>query len=337
MRQKRRKNLVCGIIAVAFSISTVFAAAIPSSLIPVGRAVGIRLHTEGVMVADVGTVETEHGTVSPAAEAGIKAGDIILSVDGKTIRSNLELQQIVALSAGEKLSMLTERGGEERVLTACAVQDLQGKYRLGVMVRDGMSGIGTITYVDPETGRYGSLGHGICDGQSGALIPLGEGDLIDASVEHVQKGEAGEPGALQGRFDEKKTLGTVEKNTESGIFGVLGENDMIDGLAKLPTATAEEIRTGPCTILSNVAGTEVREYSAEISKVFRDGGEFDQCMMLRITDDALLNTTGGIVQGMSGSPIIQDGKLVGAVTHVLVNDPTRGYGIFIENMLDVAG
>ena len=337
MRQRLRKNLVCGAAAVVFSISSVFAAALPSSLIPVGRAVGIRLHTEGVMVAEVGAVETAQGSVCPAAEAGLQAGDVILSVNGETIRSNAELQQIVALSAGETLSMLTKRDGEERMLTVCAAQDLQGQYRLGVMIRDGMSGIGTITYVDPETGRYGSLGHGICDGQSGALIPLGEGDLIDASVERVQKGEVGEPGALQGRFDEQDTLGTVEKNTTSGIFGVLGAQDMIEGLSALETVPAEEVRTGPCTILSNVSGTAVREYKAEITKIFHDGGEFDQCMMLRITDDALVNATGGIVQGMSGSPIIQDGKLVGAVTHVLVNDPCRGYGISIENMLAAAG
>ena len=295
MRQKLRKNLVCGIFALVFSISSVFAA---SSLIPVGRAVGIRLHTEGVMVAEIGTVETEQGTAAPAAEAGLQAGDIILSVNGKTITSNAELQQVVALSAGETLSMLTKRGDEECMLTVCAVRDLQGQYRLGVMIRDGMSGIGTITYVDPETGRYGSLGHGICDGQSGALIPLGEGDLIDASVERVQKGEAGEPGALQGRFDEQDTLGTVEKNTASGIFGVLGSQELIEGLGALETASADEIRMGACTILSNVEGTEVKEYQAQITKVFRDGGEFDQCMMLRITDDALVNTTGGIVQGM---------------------------------------
>ena len=336
MKRKLRRDLACGLLAVLLSVSSIFAAALPETLIPVGRAVGIRLHTEGVMIAEIGTVETARGTVCPAKEAGLQAGDAILEVDGKSISSNVELQQIVERSAGETLSMLTKRGGEERVLKLQPAQDLSGQYRLGVMIRDGMSGIGTLTFVDPETGAYGSLGHGICDGQNGALLPLETGDLIRASVERVQKGEVGDPGALQGSFDESDALGTVEQNTENGIFGVLDARDLIEGLPEMPTASAAEIRTGPCTILSNVAGTDVREYTAEITKVFRDGGEFGQCMMLQITDGALKDITGGIVQGMSGSPIIQDGKLVGAVTHVLVNDPTRGYGIFIENMLEAA-
>ncbi|MBR3866245.1 MAG: SpoIVB peptidase [Butyricicoccus sp.] len=337
MKRKLRRDLACGLFAVLLSVSSVFAAALPETLIPVGRAVGIRLHTEGVMIAEIGTVETARGTVCPAEEAGLQAGDAILEVDGKSISSNVELQQIVERSAGETLSMLTKRGGEERVLKLQPARDLSGQYRLGVMIRDGMSGIGTLTFVDPETGAYGSLGHGICDGQNGALLPLETGDLIRASVERVQKGEVGDPGALQGSFDESDALGTVEQNTENGIFGVLDAHDLIEGLPEMPTASAAEIRTGPCTILSNVAGTDVREYTAEITKVFRDGGEFGQCMMLQITDEALKDITGGIVQGMSGSSIIQDGKLVGAVTHVLVNDPTRGYGIFIENMLEAAG
>ena len=337
MKRDIRKRLVCGVLAAVLFIPSVFAAELPERLIPVGRAVGIRLQTDGVMVAEISPIETERGTVTPAEEAGLQAGDVILTVNGKTVSSNADLQQIVALSAGEPLSMLTKRDGEERVLTISAVRDLNGKYRIGVMIRDGMSGIGTLTFVDPETGKYGSLGHGICDAQSGALIPLGEGELIGASVERVQKGKSGEPGALQGSFDEQDGLGTVEKNTGSGIFGVLGAQEVIEGLPVMQTAASEEICTGPCTILSNVSGTEVREYSAEITKIFREGGEFDQCVMLHITDEALINATGGIVQGMSGSPIIQDGKLIGAVTHVLVNDPTRGYGIFIENMLEAAG
>lgn len=337
MKRKMWKNLICGVLAAVLFISPAFAAELPAALIPVGRAVGIRLHTEGVMVAEVGAVETEQGTAHPAEKAGLQAGDLILTVNGKAVTTNAELQQIVALSAGEPLSMLTQRDGEERMLTISAVRDLSGKYRLGVMIRDGMSGIGTVTFVDPETGAYGSLGHGICDGQSGALIPLGEGDLIGASVERVQKGEAGEPGALQGSFDENDALGTVEKNTMSGIFGVLQDRELIEGLLPMKVAAADEIQTGPCTILSNVSGTEVREYQAEITKVFGEGGEFDQCVMLRITDDSLVDATGGIVQGMSGSPIIQNGKLVAAVTHVLVNDPCRGYGISIENMLEAAG
>lgn len=336
MKQHLRKRLVCGLIAAVFSISVALAAGTPSSLIPVGRAVGIRLHTEGVMVASVDTVETEQGTVSPAGDAGLQAGDLILSVNGKKISTNEELQKSIALSAGEPLRVCVRRDGVEQTLEMSAVRDRSGDYRLGVMIRDSMSGIGTLTFVDPETGQYGSLGHGICDSQSGALIPLGEGSLIGATVERVEKGEPGEPGALQGSFDETTELGTVGKNTSNGIFGVLRECGLLTGLSPVAVAAAKEIKTGSCTILSNVAGSEIREYQAEITKVYGPDGEFDRCMMIHITDPALLNATGGIVQGMSGSPILQNGKLVGAVTHVLVNDPTRGYGISIESMLQAA-
>ena len=336
MKQQLRKRLACGLAAIVLSVSTVFAAGTPDALIPVGRAVGIRLHTEGVMVASVDTVETERGTVSPAGEAGLQAGDLILTVNGKVISSNEELQQSIALSAGRPLELRIRRDGTEQLLELSAVRDRAGDFRVGVMIRDSMSGIGTLTFVDPETGQYGSLGHGICDSQSGALIPLGKGALISATVERVEKGEAGEPGALQGGFDESTELGTVEKNTANGIFGRLRDQGLLTGLSPVAVAAANEIKPGACTILSNVSGSEIGEYQAEITKVYGAGGEFDRCLMLHITDGALLDATGGIVQGMSGSPILQNGKLVGAVTHVLVNDPTRGYGISIESMLEAA-
>lgn len=337
MKRQLRKKLACGLVAAAFSVSAALAAGTPSALIPVGRAVGIRMHTEGVMVAEVDTVETAQGTVCPAGDAGLQAGDLILTVNGQPVTSNEELQQIIALSAGQPLSVCIRRDGAEQTLKMAAVRDQAGGYRLGVMIRDSMSGIGTLTYVDPESGAYGSLGHGICDSQSGALIPLGEGSLIGASVERVEKGEPGEPGALQGSFDNAAELGTVAKNTTSGIFGTLRERGLLDGMTPMAVAAADEIETGKCTILSNVSGDAVCAYEAEITKVFGEGGEFDRCVMLHITDSALIDATGGIVQGMSGSPVIQNGKLVCAVTHVLVNDPTRGYAISIEKMLEAAG
>ncbi len=321
----------CGAAMLAFMLSFGSALAV-DSLVPVGRAAGIKLHADGVMIASVDPVTTSVGQVSPAKTAGLQPGDIILTVNEKPVDTNDGLQEQVAASEGKAISLKIRREDKTVACKVTPVQDTAGKYRLGVMIRDGMAGIGTITYVDPETGAYGSLGHGICDGESGVLVPLADGSLMEASVSNVHRGEAGAPGALQGEFNLQEDMGTVEKNTDTGIFGVLTDDSYYKSGEKMPLAAADEVKAGPCEIWSNVEGEAVQHYQAEITKTSKDKN--DGVLMLHVTDPVLLEKTGGIVQGMSGSPIIQDGKLIGAVTHVLVNDPTRGYGILIENMLD---
>lgn len=321
-------------VLIVFSLSTGALAAHFTEVIPIGRAAGIKMTAEGVVVVKLETVKTAQGDVSPAEQAGLQPGDVILEADGQAVSSNAALQKCISLSGGKPMKLLVQRDGAESTLTAAAVQDTAGVYKLGLMVRDSVAGIGTITYVDPETGAYGSLGHGICDSDTGVLVPLGQGSVMEASVSGVVKGAAGAPGSLQGDFNLQQDMGVVTENTDTGIFGVLTDDCYYAGLSEVPVAKAAEIHTGDAVILSNVSGEEVREYRCEITKIYPAGGEYDRCMTIHVTDPVLIEQTGGIVQGMSGSPILQDGKIIGAVTHVLVGDPTRGYAVQIEKMLD---
>lgn len=311
--QKRWGRRLCALAAaLALAAGTALAA---QDLIPVGRAAGIKLHADGVMIASLDPVPTAIGPVSPAEQAGLQPGDVILTAGGKPVDTNDGFQRVIADAAGQAVSLRVRRGAEQFEVSVTPVQDTAGTYRMGLMIRDGMAGIGTITYVDPETGSYGSLGHGICDGENGVLVPLAEGSLMEASVSGVKRGAAGAPGALQGEFNLQEDMGTVEKNTDTGIFGVLTDDSYYAGCESLPIGAC---KTGPCEIWSNVEGETVGRYEAEITKVYGQGGENDRSMVIHVTDPALIQKTGGIVQGMSGSPVIQDGKLVGAVTHVWV-------------------
>ena len=199
-----------------------------------------------------------------------------------------------------------------------------------------MAGIGTLTYYDPATGQYGALGHGITDVDTAQLMPLASGAIMETTVKAVKKGAKGDPGELKGDFSVQRDVGTVTVNSSGGIFGTVADPDFLSGGTPVPVAAAGQITTGPATILATISGSDVREYRVELVRLY-GADEPTRNLLLRITDPALLSATGGIVQGMSGSPILQNGRIVGAVTHVLLNDPTRGYGIFIENMLDMAG
>ena len=336
IRNKWLARSCAAALVLALSVGTALAA---QSLIPVGRAAGIKLHADGVMIGEVvqdgSTAQMVHGVHELISYVSsiftLLPGDVILTANGQSVDTNDALQEIIEGADGQAITLHVRRDGEELDVSVTPVQDTSGHDRLGVMIRDGMAGIGTITYVDPETGAYGSLGHGICDGESGVLVPLAEGSLMEASVAGVQKGASGAPGALQGEFNLQEDMGTVEKNTDTGIFGVLTDDSYYDDLDTLPIADAQE---GTCEIWSNVEGETIGHYTAEITKLYGEGGENDRSMVIHVTDRKLIEKTGGIVQGMSGSPVIQDGKLVGAVTHVLVNDPTRGYAVEIEKMLE---
>lgn len=333
MQQKQAKKRVISLLLVLSMV--VFAqAAEVSSLIPIGHTVGIQMSAEGVLVVRLDDVQTAQGAVCPARDAGVREGDLIVGVGGAEIDANDELQKQVALSAGQPIELTLQSGDSTRTVTVTPCEDTEGVYRIGVLARDGMAGIGTLTYVDPETGEYGSLGHGICDSETGVLMPLKDGSLIYSVVGSVQRGEAGEPGALQGEFQTGSTVGTVEENTGSGIFGTMTDSSLYASLESVPVASDDEIQTGDAEILSNVEGDAVEKYSVQVVKVYPADDEYGRGMMLRVTDQELLDKTGGIVQGMSGSPVLQNGKIIGAVTHVLVNDPTCGYAISIGRMLE---
>ena len=294
-------------------------------LIPVGEVVGLSL-SEGTV-----TVAAFHETLgAPAREAGIQIGDEIVAIDGSAVDSAADLFDALKRSDGTA-ELELRRGGKSRCVTIRPAATDQGP-RLGVYIREGVTGIGTVTYYDPDRGSFGALGHGISDSR-GKLAPMRSGWIYAAAVESVKKGVAGEPGQLRGAVESRTPLGSLGANTLCGVFG---SGAKWTGEA-LPAAEPGQVRAGPAQILSNVSGDTVELFDVQILRCFSRSDPTGRDLLLKVTDPDLLKATGGIVAGMSGSPIIQDGKLVGAVTHVLVNDPQRGYGIFIENMLEAAG
>jgi stage IV sporulation protein B len=305
------------------------------TLIPVGRTAGIKLFADGVMVIGLSEVIGETGTACPAKACGLKEGDIITRVNGAEVQSAEQLRDALQQTNGSRMSLQVLRGEQKMELKATAAVGVEdGCYRLGAWTRDSMAGIGTITFYDPESGVFGALGHGINDIDTFMLIPLASGSIMGSSVANVAKGQAGTPGELQGKFDLTKDLGALYANTDCGIFGKTENDSYFMGQNPVPAAGRTAAKVGKATILSNVAGDAVCEYEIEITKVYRGFSDSGRNLMIQVTDPKLLETTGGIVQGMSGSPILQDGKLVGAVTHVLVENPQKGYGIFIEKMME---
>lgn len=304
-------------------------------LIPLGRTTGIKLYSQGTML--VGFSDLDCCGYSPAERAGLQEGDIILALNGSDIDSNEALVDALKGLESSTVTLTVLRDDNTREMRIRAVYDeALGYYRIGAWIRDSIAGIGTISFVDPETGAFGALGHGICDTDTGDLILLDSGSVMESIVTDVIPGKSGTPGQLTGQFNLKEDQGILVKNTDSGIFGRLDNTRLYADQDALPVAEAREVKTGDAYIISNVAGIECEQYDIRIVKVF-DDEDSRRDMLIEVTDPDLLEVTGGIVQGMSGSPIIQDGKIVGAVTHVLVNDPTRGYGIFMEDMLEAAG
>lgn len=307
------------------------------TLVPVGHTVGIKLFSDGVLVVGLAQVDTAAGAEAPAKSCGLKAGDIITHIDSREVDTIEEVQSILEETSGRAVSLRCLRGDSQLELTTQAVRcSADGSYKLGAWIRDSMAGIGTVTFVDPETGLFGALGHPVSDVDTQQIMPLSSGAILHSSVTGVQKGQMGQPGQLRGAFDLTTDLGQLYANTESGIFGTLNEEETLALGPAMAVARRDEVHVGDVTIRTNIQGDEVRDYKAEIVRVYPEDPEDTRNFLIKVTDEDLLEKTGGIVQGMSGSPILQDGKLVGAVTHVLVNDPTSGYGILAENMLKTA-
>lgn len=298
-------------------------------LIPGGSPVGVKLLTDGVMV--VKTAEVMEG-VSPAHEAGICAGDNIISANGEKLYSSARLSEIIEDSQGSEIVFEVARNGRSFEVSVTPIySENDGVYKAGLWIRDSTAGVGTLTFIDPETGIFGALGHPISDSDTLTTLPLGSGEIVDVVITGYDKGERGCPGELYGTFVSGLASGTIELNCEQGIFGTVTYPSRQEAI---PIAFKSEVRTGPATILTTIDGSTPQEFEVEIEKVSLSSSAKSKNIIIKVTDPELLEKTGGIVQGMSGSPIIQDGKLVGAVTHVFVSDPTRGYGIFIENMLE---
>ena len=339
----KRSSLLCGLrkgivffamlccilagVTPAFAISD----APPQRMVaPLGHTVGIRLFSEGLLVVDLSEKEGQ----TPAEAAGLQTGDLLLAMNRQELKSTEQLQEALQENGARPVSLTVKRGAKTLSMTATPESGADGVYRLGAWVRDSMAGIGTMTYYDPQSGKFGALGHGITDVDTGQLMPVASGSLMPSTVAAVKKGAAGVPGELTGDFRPDVTLGELTCNCSSGVFGTLSCPEAFRG-ALMPVARRGEVRCGKAVIRANIEGNRVEEFNIKITKLM-DHGADGKDMMIRVTDDRLLSRTGGIVQGMSGSPILQDGKLVGAVTHVLVNSPDKGYGIFIENMLAAA-
>lgn len=294
-----------------------------------GMPFGVRFHTEGVTVAGFERVKTPSGDLCPAKDAGLLTGDVILEINGEKVSSAEELAGKISASTGE-ITVTYRRGGATHKAKLSPVTDKDGKRRAGMWIRDVAAGIGTVTFYDEKSGRFGGLGHGICNSETGELLPLSHGTVTEVTLCGINRGTAGAPGELKGYFGIEK-IGEVSKNERTGIYGVLTK--LPHGGETMVVAKKSQVVEGEVTIRCTLSDGEMRDYKATISDIDKSGGECKN-FIITVTDEELLRQTGGIVQGMSGSPIIQNGRLIGAVTHVLVNDPTRGYGIFIENMLE---
>ena len=300
-------------------------------LVPVGHTVGIKLFARGVLVVGLTSGKC------PARSGGLEKGDVIVQCNGTAVTSTEQFQSMLQSAGGTAVELQVNREDSRKTMTVQPQKNDSGDWAIGAWIRDSMAGIGTMTYYDPATNTFGALGHGITDTDTAQLMPFSSGSILPSTVKAVKKGQAGAAGELRGDFDLETCLGQLTANTDQGVFGKLESGDAAEAVGEtMPVAMASEVENGPAVIRSNVEGDTVRDYTVELTKLTPTAGDSRQ-LLITVTDPDLLSATGGIVQGMSGSPVIQNGKFVGAVTHVLLNDPTRGYGILIENMLEAAG
>ncbi|HEX3038112.1 MAG TPA: SpoIVB peptidase [Oscillospiraceae bacterium] len=304
-------------------------------LIPCGTPFGIKMFTNGVVIVGVADIKTATGVINPAAVAGLKVGDVIVSIDGKAVNQNEEVADIIEKSNGKSMKFLIHREKAELTAILTPVKSAtDDSYKGGLWVRDSTAGIGTVTFYNPTTCMFGGLGHGISDQDTNELLPLRSGDIVNVTISGIIKGEKGMAGELRGYFNNDTSIGNVDANVEEGVYGSMQSPPTNNKAVKV--AMKQEVKTGPAQILTTIDGNTPQYYDVQIESInYRDNVRTKN-MVVRITDKKLLEATGGIIQGMSGSPIIQNNMLVGAVTHVFVNDPTRGYGIFAENMLTIS-
>ncbi len=303
-----------------------------SSVIPCGTPFGVKIHTEGVMIIGISEVTTSIGLQSPGKTSGLQKGDVISKVDNQTVFNNEELEKVIENSGGKELTLSVSRNNAPFKIALTPLKSVDDdKYRAGIWVRDSSAGIGTLTFCNSNNKVFGGLGHGICDIDTGEILPVAQGDIIDAVISDVNKGREGSPGELKGCFIDSEPIGKICSNGETGIYGTL-ENPPHDAQL-INVAMKQHVKKGLAQILTTIEGNKPQYYDINIDSISYNVNSPTKNIKISVTDKNLLEKTGGIVQGMSGSPIIQDGALVGAVTHVFVNNPTKGYGIFAETML----
>lgn len=302
-----------------------------TTVIPIGKTIGMKLYTEGVLVVGMSEIEGK----KPYAKSGIEAGDKIIEIDSEHIDNTDELIECVNKSNGREINIKYVSDNEEKMTTIEPVKTQNNEYKLGLWVRDAAAGVGTLTFYEPSTGEFGALGHGINDVDTNELIDIANGELVTTNIIDIVKGVDGVPGEIRGSIDSGKTIGTIYKNTGFGIYGNISSINRlnINKSNEMEVANRNEIKLGKAQIMCELENEIVDTYDIEIQKIFLDNNQDNKSMLIKITDKDLIEKTGGIIQGMSGAPIIQNGKFIGAVTHVLVNDSKVGYGIFGDLMI----
>lgn len=307
-----------------------------TSVIPVGQIAGLKLYTNGVLVVGMSEIKGEDNQkYKPYEESGIEEGDTIVQIGDTLITDTDKLIEVVNESNGENLQIKYLRDGDTLECSITPIKTGDSEYKLGLWVRDSAAGIGTLTYYEPSTGYFAALGHGITDVDTGELMDISEGEFITTKVLSIIKGKQGEPGKIQGSIDGQQKIGTIYKNSNLGIYGIIDDITMtqIDFSKTMEVALRDEIQLGEATILCSLEGEEPKEYSIEIEKIYLNNNYDNKSMLIKVTDEELIEKTGGIIQGMSGSPVIQNGKFIGAVTNVLVNNPQKGYVVFGDLMI----
>lgn len=297
------------------------------SVIPIGKMAGIKLYTKGVLVVGMSEIDGQ----KPYKDSNIQEGDVITNINEIEIETTTELIECINKSNGEAINITYINDGETKECNITPVKNESGKYQIGLWVRDSAAGIGTVTFYEPKTGNFVALGHGITDVDTSEIIDISTGELVNTKIVSIVKGESGKPGKIQGTLDNKRSIGTIYKNTKLGIYGKVESevNLMPRYTSTMEVATRDDIKLGKATILCSVNDSDnVEEYEIEILKKFINNNYDNKSMLIKVTDERLIEKTGGIVQGMSGSPIIQDGKFIGAVTHVIVSNPREGYAVF---------
>lgn len=315
-----------------FPVKDISVNVIPKTkVVPIGASIGMKLYTDGVLVVGMSEIEGEE----PFKNSGIKEGDRILEINDNKISNTNELINVVNESEGNNLNIKYVRGEEVETTSIKPVKNSNNEYKLGLWVRDAAAGVGTLTFYEPESGMFAALGHGIVDIDTSQIINIANGELVTTNILSITKGEKGTPGEIRGTIENGYTLGNIYKNTGFGVFGSLTNTSPlgINTNEAIDVALRNEIQLGKAEIICQLEDGKKEKYEIEIQKKFVNNNEDNKSMLIKITDDRLLEKTGGIIQGMSGAPIIQNGKFVGAVTHVLVNNPTVGYAVFGDIMI----
>lgn len=302
-----------------------------TKVIPMGNAIGMKLYTDGVLVVGMSEIEGK----KPYENSGIKEGDRIVQIDKKAIDNTEDLMEAVNKCNGKEISVKYIRDNTTTTTSIKPIKNSGNQYKIGLWVRDAAAGVGTLTFYEPSSGMFGTLGHGILDVDTSELIKIANGELVTTNILNISKGKKGDPGEIRGTIESGHTIGNIDKNTSFGVFGTLNKTPYINiqNNDEIEVALREEIKTEDAQIICELENGKIEKYNIKIQKVFLNNNKDNKSMLIKITDEKLLEKTGGIIQGMSGAPIIQNGKFIGAVTHVLVNDPTIGYGVFADIMI----